>query len=75
MGKVQTSLQAMDQMLGDKPFCCASHLTLADIATGCALDWLNFRFAPLAWREEHPNLAELADKLSQRASFRTTAPV
>ena len=74
MGKVQASLQALSKMLGEKPFCCGNHLTLADIATGCALDWLSFRFAQLSWRDEHPNLAKLADKLSQRASFSATIP-
>ena len=75
MGKVQASLQEMTQMLGNKPFCCGAHLTLADIATGCALDWLSFRFAQLAWRDEYLNLAKLSDKLAQRTSFLATKPV
>jgi glutathione S-transferase len=75
MSKVQASLQAMAQMLGSKPFCCGPHLTLADIATGCALDWLSFRFPQLSWRDEHLNLAKLADKLAQRPSFSETRPI
>lgn len=74
MGKVQASLQAMSNTLGEKPFCCGTHLTLADIATGCALDWLGFRFPQVAWREDHPNLARLTDKLALRASFSETKP-
>ncbi|MOA20086.1 hypothetical protein D3C78_1405060 [compost metagenome] len=53
MGKVQASLQAMSKALGDKPFCCGTHLSLADIATGCALDWLGFRFPQVDWRNDH----------------------
>lgn len=75
MGKVHASLQAMSRTLGDKPFCCGTHLTLADIATGCALDWLGFRFPQVAWRDDHPNLAKLADKLALRTSFSETKPV
>lgn len=74
MGKVQASLQAMSKALGDKPFCCGTHLTLADIATGCALDWLGFRYPQVDWRADHPNLAKLADKLALRASFSETKP-
>lgn len=75
LGKVDASLQTMAKALGDKPFCCGIHMTLADIATGCALDWLAFRFPQLTWREDHPNLARLADKLALRASFKDTVPI
>ena len=34
----------MSQGLGDKPWCAGIHLTLADIAVGCALGYLDFRF-------------------------------
>lgn len=74
MTKVQASLKAMGQGLGDKPFCSGIHLSLSDIAVGCALGWLEFRFPQIAWRAEHPNLARLLDKLMQRPSFAETAP-
>ena len=76
MGKVHAGLQSMSQGLGDKPFCCGGiHLSLADIAVGCALGWLEFRFPQLDWRSEHPNLGRLLDKLQQRPSFADTRPV
>lgn len=74
MAKVQASLKAMGQGLGDKPFCSGIHLSLSDIAVGCALGWLEFRFPQIAWRAEHPNLGRLLDKLMQRPSFAETAP-
>jgi glutathione S-transferase len=37
----------MSQGLGDKPFCSGIHLSLSDIAVGCALGWLEFRFPEL----------------------------
>ena len=32
---------------------------LADIAVGCALGYLDFRFPAIAWRDRHANLARL----------------
>lgn len=75
LAKVDAGLKAMDRGLGEKAFCCGVYLTLADIAVGCALDWLAFRFPEIAWRGEHPQLARLMDKLALRASFIDTGPV
>ncbi|MEO6626759.1 MAG: glutathione S-transferase N-terminal domain-containing protein [Burkholderiaceae bacterium] len=74
LGKVSSSLKAMAKGLGDKPFCAGIHLSLADIAVGCALGYLEFRFAQVAWRADHPNLARLQDKLMLRQSFIDTVP-
>lgn len=74
MAKVDASLKAMAQGLGDKAFCSGIHLSLSDIAVGCALGWLEFRFPEIGWRAEHPNLAKLMDKLALRPSFADTAP-
>ena len=49
-------------------------LSLSDIAVGCALGWLEFRFPEIAWRSEYPNLGKLLDKLMQRPSFADTKP-
>ena len=74
MDKVHASLAAMSQGLGDKPFCTGIHFTLADIATGCALGYLDFRFSHIDWRGQYPNLARLAAKLALRQSFIDTLP-
>lgn len=75
MVKVDASLKAMAKGLGDKPWCCGgTHLTLADIAVGCALAYTDFRFGHIDWRSQHPNLGKLLDKLAARASFADTAP-
>lgn len=74
MAKVDASLNAMSQGLGERPWCAGNHFTLADIAVGCALAWLEFRFPHITWRETHPSLAKLLDKLAQRPSFTDTAP-
>ena len=74
MGKVNAALKAMSQGLGDKPYCSGIHLSQSDIAVGCALGWLEFRYPELAWRTEYPNLGKLMDKLMQRPSFADTTP-
>ena len=74
MGKVDAAVAAMAKGLGDKPYCAGIHLTLADIAVGCALGYLDFRFPQIGWRAAHPKLAKLADKLAQRPSFIDTRP-
>ena len=74
MGKVHGGLAVMAENLGEQPFCMGIHYTLADVAVGCTLGWLAFRFPDIAWRDTHPNLARLFDKLSERPSFKDTVP-
>jgi glutathione S-transferase len=69
LGKVDACLVAFSTGLAEKPWCTGIHMSLADIAVGCALGYLEFRFAEIGWRSEHPNLARLADKLNARQSF------
>src|SRR5882724_4405960 len=72
--RVEAALKSISQGLGEKPFCVGIHFSLADIAVGCALAWLDFRFPDIAWRVDHTNLARLADKLATRQSFIDTVP-
>lgn len=74
MDKVNAGLKAMSSGLGDTPFCTGTHYTLADVAVGCALGWLSFRFPEIEWRDTYPNLSKLFDKLSERQSFKDTVP-
>ncbi|MBV8665351.1 MAG: glutathione S-transferase N-terminal domain-containing protein [Burkholderiaceae bacterium] len=74
LDKVKAGLAAMDAGLGERAFCSGSHYSLADVSTGCALGWLAFRFPEIEWRNDHPNLAKLFDKLSERQSFKDTIP-
>jgi glutathione S-transferase len=72
--KVDAGLKAMSTGLADTPYCAGNHYSLADVAVGCALGWLSFRFPEIDWRSPYPNLAKLYDKLSDRASFKDTVP-
>ena len=74
MGKVMAGIHVMASDLGEQAFCMGNHYTLADVAVGCCLGWLLFRFPEIEWRGEYPNLARLYDKLSERQSFKDTVP-
>ena len=74
MGKVDAGLQAMSTELANKPFCTGNQYSLADIAVGAALGWLDFRFPQINWREAYPNLARLYEKVAERPSFKDTKP-
>lgn len=74
MGKIDSGLQAMARGLGDKPFCVDGRYSLADIALGCALGYLELRFPQLDWRTRHPELDRHARGLFARPAFVDTAP-
>ncbi|MFA5491093.1 MAG: glutathione S-transferase N-terminal domain-containing protein [Candidimonas sp.] len=73
-GKIEAALAFMDQSLSDQPFCMGVNFSLADVAVGCALGWLDLRFPELNWRNGHGNLQRLSEKLNARPSFVSTMP-
>jgi len=74
MKKVGRGLDALESQLGARAFCCGTSFTLADIAVGACLGWLDFRYPKLGWRDDRPNLERLAAKLAERPSFAETVP-
>ena len=72
---IARALLALSDALADKPWYLGVNMTLADIATGCALGYLDLRVPEVDWRADYPGLARLAGKLAERASFRDTVPV
>jgi len=74
MGKIQNSLRQMSEMLGGDAWCHGNQMTLADIAAGCALGYLVFRFPSIQWQTQYSNLDHLYQKLLQRPSFIETEP-
>ena len=74
LGKVHDTLAAISKGLSDNSMCAGIHLSLADIAVGCALGYLDFRFPNIAWRRDYPNLDKLQEKLMQRQSFIDSVP-
>jgi glutathione S-transferase len=74
MDKVSKAIREMSEKLGGNAWCHSNQMTLADIAVGCALGYLLFRFPAVQWQGQYPNLDRLYQKLMQRASFIDTAP-
>jgi glutathione S-transferase len=72
--KIDEGIAELARELGDRAWCYGESCSLADIATGCALGYLDLRHAELDWRDRHPNLARLAERLGKRASFADTQP-
>lgn len=74
-GKLERSLAQMAADLGDKPWCHGERYSLADIAVGACLGWVEFRQpGGVEWRSRYANLAKLYDKLMERPAFADTAP-
>jgi glutathione S-transferase len=72
--KVDISLKAMSNGLGESEWCFGNQIGLADISVGCALDYLIFRFPNNQWQASYPNLNRLYKKLMARPSFANTTP-
>jgi glutathione S-transferase len=72
--KATRGLEAMDRQLGEKPWCSGSGFSLADVAVGACLGWLEFRY-PAMVHDKYPNLSRHLTKLNERPSFIETAPV
>lgn len=73
--KIHAALQHMEnELLPDAPYCMGNNLNLADIAVGCALGYLDFRFPEIKWRNDYKKLNHLMEKLETRLSFQSTQP-
>lgn len=72
--KVDLGLAQMARDLGDRTFCHGDSFSLADIATGYALCYLDLVLPEVDWRTPHPNLKRLMERYAARDSFKLTAP-
>ncbi len=72
--KIVLGVAELARELGERPWCGGDGYTLADIAAGCALGYLDLRHPDVDWRNEYPNLARHAEKLAKRPSFAETVP-
>ena len=75
MGKVERGLAQLAHDLGEKTWCHGEKYSLADIALGCCLGWLEFRRpGGVDWRAGYPNLVRHYEKLMLRPAFAETVP-
>lgn len=74
MDKVERGLATLNADLGDNKWCVDETFSLADIALGCLLGYLQLRYQHLNWQERFPNLARHHVAMLQRPSFSETTP-
>ena len=72
--KITRGLAAMEKDLGSREYCHGERFSLADIAAGFALGYLDRVLPDIDWRSAHPGLARLAERLAKRESFKKTEP-
>lgn len=72
--KIDGGLAALAKVAGPG-FLLSDVFGLADICVGATLRYLAVRYAEHPWRSMHPVLAEMSERLEQRASFTSTVPV
>ena len=68
------ALAMMERELGDGAFCFGKTFTLADIAAGYALSYLESGIPDFGWRAANPRLARHYERLVARSAFRKTDP-
>ncbi len=68
-----TILRAMDALESETDG-LEGPLTIGQVAVGCSVGWLDFRFPDLGWRQDHPGLAEWFEGFSERPSMTATVP-
>ena len=68
----EATLAALER---EAPALESSAYSIGHVAIGCALCYLDFRFADRQWRRDHPQLARWHATFAARASVRATEPV
>ena len=75
LARMKRGMAQMASELAERPWCQGERYSLADIAVGCCLGWLNFRKpGDVDWLREYPGLAKHYDKLMTRPAFADTVP-
>lgn len=70
--KVRASLQRLD---AEADALAAAPFSIGQVAVGCALGYLDYRFDAFGWRGQAPRLAQWFATVSARPSFQATIPV
>jgi glutathione S-transferase len=75
LARMKRGMAQMASEVAERPWCHGERYSLADIALGCCLGWLDFRKpGGVDWLAEYPGLAKHYDKLMARPAFADTVP-
>lgn len=72
--KVVAGVTELARLLGDEGWFTSAGFGLGEVATVCALDYIDLRLPAFDWRPTAANLANLHARLSVRPSFAQTKP-
>jgi glutathione S-transferase len=72
--KIPAALRELEHLLGGNEHFTPHGFGLAEIATGCALGYLDLRYPELKWRAANPGLSAVGKRLEQRPSFLASRP-
>ena len=75
LDKVNASLEKMNADIAKKKWCVNETFSLADIALGCALCYVDLRHKQLNWQDNYQALARHYSILIKRPSFKETMPI
>ncbi len=71
--RIARTLAAIETNLGPNACLVGNYLTIADLALGVALQYVDFRY-PHDWRSAAPRLAKWSAAIHVRSSFTKTLP-
>jgi glutathione S-transferase len=75
LARMHRGMAQLSSELGEKTWCHSDRYSLADIAVGCCLGWLNVRKpGGTDWVAEYPVVARHYQKLMERPAFADTVP-
>ncbi len=75
VARMHRSMALIAADLEGRPWCHGERYSLADIAVGCCIGWLNFRKpGDVDWLAKYPAAAKHYDKLMERPAFADTVP-
>ncbi len=75
LGKVTAGLEKLNADIAKKKWCVNETFSLADIALGCALGYVDLRHKQLNWQDNYSALAKHYSILVKRPSFKETMPI
>jgi glutathione S-transferase len=74
LAKVRAGVGEAARALGGRKWFIGATFSLADIAAGCMLGYLDLRLPEVAWRGAHPCLIPFFERIMARDSFKQTIP-
>ena len=76
LARMHRGMKQLEADLADRTWCQGDRYSLADIAVGCCLGWLDFRKpGGVNWKAEYKAVAKHYEKMMERPAFAETVPV